>query len=103
MPCALCLREAPLKKSHVIPEFLYKHMYDHKHRFHVVTSPGVSAPRHGQKGIWERLLCDPCEGLLSQYERYVSLVFSGQLPVQASEDGALVRIQGLDYKKFRLF
>jgi len=32
MVCRLCQKEKPLVQSHVIPEFLYRPLYDEKHR-----------------------------------------------------------------------
>ncbi len=53
--CALCL-ERPLRDSHVIPEFLYKSIYDEKHRFYALAVGEY--PGYEQKGIRESLLCE---------------------------------------------
>jgi hypothetical protein len=92
-----------LKKSHIIPEFVYTTLYDEKHRFHVLSNSSVKGPAKLQKGIREHLLCGECEGSLSKYERYMSLILSGRLEVKSSRDGKLVTLEGLDYKQFRLF
>ena len=101
--CALCQREKPLVRSHVIPEFLYREMYDDKHRFHVISTNAPGKHKLLQKGVRERLLCRDCENVLSISERYVNLVFTGKLPVKTHRSGQLYEIQGLDYRKFRLF
>jgi hypothetical protein len=36
--CKLCRLPRQLRKSHIIPEFMYTSMYDDKHRFHVVST-----------------------------------------------------------------
>lgn len=103
MRCALCRQEHPLVRSHVIPEFLYRPLYDDKHQFHEFSSEPRRLHRSRQKGIYGRLLCAECDNRLSKYERYASLVFAGRIPIQKEKTGALVRVTGLDYKQFRLF
>jgi len=103
MNCRLCNKESELKKSHIIPEFIYGSMYDDKHRFHVLSSSKATKNAKLQKGIREHLLCADCEVKLSKYERYISLVFTGETPTKATKDGRLIKVDGLDYKKFKLF
>lgn len=102
MPCRLCHKDKPLRKSHVIPEFMYTPLYDEVHRFHVLSA-SVRTRRYVQKGLRERLLCKSCEALLSPYEKYVSEVLTGRIPITSARSGDLVELKGLDYKKFRLF
>lgn len=101
--CRLCFKEGVLKNSHIIPEFIYSPLYDDKHRFHVLSNINARGPAKLQKGIREYLLCGDCEATLSKYERYVSLILSGQLAVRSTRNGKLVTLEGLDYKQFRLF
>lgn len=101
--CALCQETKPLSASHIIPEFLYREMYDEKNRFHVLSAKDPKRKLRLQKGIYERLLCSDCETKLSTHERYASLVFSGEAPVKASQTGDAIKVQGMDYTKFRLF
>src|SRR5205809_2236864 len=75
--CALCRQERPLRKSHVIPEFMFKPLYDEKHRFWSVTNVLSKQNRLFQKGLREKLLCDACEQRLSEHESYASAVFFG--------------------------
>jgi hypothetical protein len=103
MICALCKQEKVLQNSHVIPEFMYKHLYDDKHRFHIFSSKGPKHKRQEQKGLREKLLCKDCEKQLSVYERYVSLVFSGEIKVISERNSNLVKISGLDYHNFKMF
>jgi len=67
--CALCLQEAALCKSHIIPEFCFKPFYDKSHRIIEVSNVEKGKVRRMQKGIWERLLCAKCEALLNGWER----------------------------------
>jgi hypothetical protein len=101
--CALCRQEGELRRSHIIPEFLYKSMYDQKHRFHVLSSVSDLPDSMAQKGLRERLLCDACEGALSKWERYARGVLSGGEPLEWSRDGSVVHVSGIDYTRFKLF
>jgi hypothetical protein len=66
--CRLCGKPSPLQRSHIIPEFLYRPLYDEKHRISVVK---VGSDRIGylQKGFTEALLCFGCEQKLALYEK----------------------------------
>jgi len=97
--CKLCLEKKELKRSHIIPEFVFKPLYDEKHCFHAL---GVRSLKKLQKGIREKLLCGECEGRLSKYEHYMSQV-GGNPKIKKSRNGRFVTIEGLDYKKVRLF
>lgn len=103
MICALCREDKTLCNSHIIPEFLYASLYDDKHRFQVLSV----IPEHGnsfkQKGLKESLLCESCEQKFSVWEQYGSKVLVGGTSLQASKDGNLWTIDGIDYQKFRLF
>src|SRR5262249_44127067 len=69
--CALCHRTDPLCDSHVIPEFIYKPLYNNEHRMvgWRATEAGLKH-EYVQKGLREQLLCATCEGLLNQkYEQ----------------------------------
>jgi hypothetical protein len=125
--CRLCLSVDNLQKSHVLSEFLYKPLYDEKHRASVAK---ITRDNHGsvtdigdetiQKGLREELLCNNCELLLCKWEHYTSQVFkcldeffsSGTLPINAhfcavtrtQPDGlVLTECTGIDYKKLKLF
>lgn len=101
--CALCKTMAPLMKSHIIPEFLYRSLYDAKGR----TSLLSTIPEHKnqviQNGVKERLLCSGCENRLSKWERYASLVLNGGTGLDIRRDGNGVFVDGIDYLTFRLF
>lgn len=65
--------------------------------------PPTHATSRPARKVFVKSFCESYEQLLSKYERYVSLVFSGRIAIQSREEGNLVYIAGLDYKKFRLF
>jgi len=71
--CRLCLEPRSLKKSHVIPELMYRPIYEpDDHRFRQGDLQ-TGKDRIEQKGLRERLLCSQCESLLSEFERQYSL------------------------------
>lgn len=104
-PCRLCQSEGELRFSHILPEFLYKPLYDEKHRLIGLKpepDPGLNEDLL-QKGIREYLLCADCEQHLSKFERYASQVLR-ELPDASREPaGAVVRVPGIDYARFKLF
>lgn len=103
MVCALCLQSKELRRSHVIPEFLYKTLYDEKHRLHVLSVLPEQSNSIEQKGLREQLLCEGCETKLSLWERYASLVLQGGIELTYKRQGNLIFAKGLEFEKFRLF
>jgi len=78
-------------------------MYDVKHRFHVLSIVPSQENALKQKGLYEELLCDRCEQLLSKWERYASLVLKGGVPLTANRESNLWHVSGIDYVHFKLF
>ena len=108
MKCRLCLQERNLRKSHVIPEFFYKPLYDGKHRFHVLTTSTEEKSIYLQKGVRERLLCKDCEMSISQVENYARHFFFAppgpqDVGLQYEQHNDCIVIENIDYQKFKLF
>lgn len=103
MICALCGQNKKLRDSHIIPEFVYKQMYDSKHRFHVLSMRDKLTRPFEQKGIREELLCNHCEQKFSKYERYARGVLLGGTEISVQHRGKYLELSELDYKKFKLF
>jgi hypothetical protein len=106
MTCRLCQKQKELRRSHVFPEFLYKHAYDEKHRYEIASLAGEWLSRNRQSGIWERLLCDECEKRLNKLETYSSMIIHRlqAIDINATDGGeAYVLGLGVDYKRFKLF
>ena len=86
--CKLCLQKKKLVRSHIIPEFLYKRLYNEKHQFFVISNDSKIHDRVLQKGLREYLLCQECDGeILSSYEHYTSRVLNGGEDLQMAQDG----------------
>jgi hypothetical protein len=103
MKCALCLKESELRRSHIIPEFLYETLYDEKHRLQVLSVLPDQGNWLEQKGLRERLLCNDCEQRLNVWETYASLVLKGNASLTYKTERNLVYISGLNYSHFKLF
>lgn len=101
--CALCMLPKSLRSSHIVPEFLYREMYDPKHRFLALSTVASNRTRMYQKGLREDLLCADCEQLLSRFESYASRVFYGNGATTAKSSGRMLIINGLDYIPMKLF
>lgn len=100
--CKLCRKEAVLRKSHIIPEFMYSSMYDNN-RFHCISSIPEKANVLKQKGEWEWLLCDDCEQHIAKYERYASLLLKGDTDIGIKAGTKVIEFSGIDYRPFKLF
>lgn len=103
MKCALCLQDSEIRRSHIIPEYLYEAMYDDKHRFHVLSVIEGQKDWMEQKGLRERLLCDDCETKISRFEDYGRRVLKGGAEFKFERQGSLVIVDGIDYRRFKLF
>jgi len=103
MKCKLCLSEAKLCQSHIIPEFAYKPTYDSKHRFRNIYDAAGGKIKWEQKGFREELLCQRCETALSVYEDYASRILRPPLQKWRKDVKGRIHLTGLDYHKLKLF
>lgn len=103
MRCALCFQESDLRMSHIIPEFLYEPLYDEKHRYQLLSIVPDQGNLFKQKGLKEKLLCDSCEQKISVWEGYARQVSKGGVSLTARTVENVIFIEGIDYKKFKLF
>ena len=103
LKCALCLYEVRLQRSHIIPEFLYKRMYDDKHRFHILSAVKELDDKMAQKGFRENLLCEKCETKLSRWEDYACKAIYGGKELTIEKIGRVIEVRDVDYAKMKLF
>jgi len=103
MKCRLCLEEADLCRSHVIPEFLYSELYDGEHRFVEMYDVTNGKVRMGQKGYRERLLCPKCETHINHFEKHTRRLFVDPLPALTSGSSRFREHVRLDYSLTKLF
>ncbi len=74
-PCRLCETSTDLRRSHVLPEFLFTPTYQEEHgkaRWAAEAEVGRTRVRKIQKGYRERLLCADCEAHLSRWEKHAA-------------------------------
>ncbi len=101
--CKLCLQKKKLVKSHIIPEFFYKPVYEKGlHRLNVFSTNPDEKDIYLQKGIREKLLCNNCEKLLSKFEDYTYRTINNTPEKQISLQSDEMHISGIDYTKFKL-
>jgi hypothetical protein len=77
--CKLCSNEAKLCKSHIIPEFLHKGIYEENGRCEVLRID-LEAKYRIQKGYRENLLCESCETHINDLFEKPVLPFFEQIP-----------------------
>jgi len=102
MKCKLCLKESDLCNSHIIPEFLYKSVYDEKNRMLMISDNSETSNIPYQKGLRERLLCKNCESKLSKYEKYAKESMYGGIVIKVRKVNFGLEII-VDYKSFKIF
>jgi hypothetical protein len=101
-PCRLCLQEAQLVDSHIVPAFLFKPLKKVEGRYSVVSTDPAERERTGQRGFTERLFCVKCDNeRLQRNEEHLARVFNGgcELHVQPGEHALFV--QGYDYRRIK--
>lgn len=113
--CKLCLKDRKLRRSHIIPEFMYSGIYDRNpKRFYEIKIVDEEAKsRIEQKGQIEYLLCGECESKLSKYEKYADENLYGKnqngkavLINQSMTDDErvfLYEFENFDFKSMKLF
>lgn len=97
--CKLCGEEKLLRKSHILPEFYYKPIYDEKHKFFEFSTSKEHKTRFLQKGVREKLLCDDCEQQFSKYEKYASSMFNSDTKATKNNDEIIVNNMNYDLLK----
>jgi hypothetical protein len=113
MKCKLCGHNKKLlKKSHIVPEFMYKDLFDEKHRLHeVLLKPEnqLKSKIRQSGGYDKNILCGNCDNkILGRLERYASLVLYGgiELTIQnnsVKNQSTYISVKGIDYRNFKLF
>jgi hypothetical protein len=100
--CRLCKERRKLCRSHIIPEWAYRPLYDEDHRAIEIGSEDRQR-RTVQVGLREYLFCRCCEQFFQKIEDPFFLFWSaaGRFPVVL--DQLFVRVSGIDYENTRKF
>lgn len=101
--CKLCCENRYLCKSHVIPEFFYRPMYDEKHRFLKMSTVPEERTIFQQQGVYERMLCKDCEQHINHFEKHAKKVFFDLMEHRETDNPNEIEIVNLDYSRFKLF
>jgi hypothetical protein len=117
--CKLCKKEKSLiKKSHIIPDFLYKDLYDENHRIRkfdaIEKSKGVEKVSKPPTGEYEgNILCKECDNeKIGQFESYLAQILTNpNIPEEqkpncekiTNETGVeFTHVTNIDYKSTKL-
>ncbi len=107
--CKLCGNTAKLVKSHIIPEWAYKRLFDEKkHRLMRVASDDLKAISFLPTGVYDRFLCDACESSFKELDEYGrAIIFSkpGEQTFGVEPESAPhgLNILKIDYNRLKLF
>lgn len=108
--CRLCGKpQEKFPKSHIIPEFMYKHIKNAKSQIFGMRMPYGSRLKPIPTGIYEKpLLCNECEQKISAWESYAEKILNGsthfQMPIVKRTTHPLIQsVKNIDYTKFKLF
>src|ERR1700728_4021803 len=79
--CPVCKQQVEKfhPKSHIIPEWAYKDLYDETHRVAAMDLKDVSDEPE-QKGRYETYWCDECEKKSGVYDKYAGILLGGRNP-----------------------
>ena len=111
--CKLCLLEKKLlKKSHIIPDFMYKELFDKNHKM-IAFNPQDHAQKkgfikHPSSGEYEsNILCQDCDNrILGGYENYGSAILKNDGVITGtilSNGKEYTKFNNVEYKRFKLF
>ena len=113
-PCKLCGKTAKLlKKSHVIPNFMYNGIQDELNRMAIANLNSLDAnPKFQQTGYFDKyVLCSKCDNeLIGKLERYVALVLFDRTSTEklafekaaGPDEAKSIIIKNIDYARFKL-
>lgn len=101
-PCALCLVPSILRKSHAIPNSVFKTIFRENDGKAIIFDDSESnSIGTSQDSWWQYLLCDFCEQKLSTIEKYSLELLRGNSYLTRHESGAT--ISNADLKSLNLF
>jgi len=103
--CHLCLLPKILRKSHIVPEYLYRNLYNDNRHMMGITGKGSKGWAKVQKGLRELLFCDDCEQLFNEkYEKPFLTDWLDNNPLSKKltpEQSYPIKMPS--YERFRLF
>lgn len=113
--CAFCREDVAqlIRKSHIVPEWMFKDCYSERHEALAITGGGKHA-RKRQKGLWAEFLCPRCEAEFGEHDRYASNALTDSSPgfqakhsiqatKQTADDIKFRHWSGLDFRRIQKF
>ena len=102
--CSLCRKPAVLCDSHIVPEFLYKQLYNDKRQLLGINGVGPRGGKFLQKGLREPLFCDRCEQHFNDHlEKPFLKQWIKRSPLPSSLAPGTFYEVNVDYASFKLF
>lgn len=111
--CKLCGEDKELcEQSHIIPNFMYQHLFDQNNRMHAIRIRESKIKQLGYRKTGEfdkRILCHSCDNeTLGKLDRYASLILYDGYPKifeqRVGPDGMkYTYCAEIDYAQFKLF
>lgn len=110
MKCTFCDADVKTlhKRSHIVPEWMYKHIYDNKHRLNAYRLD-ARTEQTIFKGYYKSFICEKCEEMFSFDDDYAAKAFTKRVPGLTTTtfySGRVFSIegwQGFDFKKIQKF
>lgn len=89
--CPLCSKNVDSlhRRSHLVPEWMYKDMYNEKRKL-INVNLSKEFVKKEQKGIYDEIICRDCESISQEYDRYASLLLTERSP-NAKEHSEVIR------------
>ncbi len=101
--CKLCGENRTLCRSHIIPEFFFRPLYDEKHRLLRMSTVPDEATIYRQQGIYERMLCTDCEQRINDFEKHAKRLFFDDMEHLDTGNPNEIKIVNLNYSRLKLF
>lgn len=103
--CRLCHLDRELRNSHIVPEFLYKNLYNEKGHLMAISGVGGRGWAALQNGIKQHLFCEDCEQHFNKYFEtpFLEQWVNGKPLPETWTDMSDVQWTKFDYGTFKLF
>jgi hypothetical protein len=103
--CRLCGAVAGLVKSHIIPRAFFNIEDDQPSQ--LISNRVGSFPRRAPIGVYDRIVCEPCERSFSDYDSYAATVLLNALdsyrPIVHEGRPLAYIVPSIDYRLLKLF
>jgi len=110
MKCSFCLKDKKTIKAHIIPRCFYEHMRNDKTKpFSVLTNTAGRYSKKSWIGLYDsHIICEDCEKIFQKYDNYACKILLSKFDksnfiLDGSENKIAYKLDGIDYKKLKLF